>query len=310
MNLIKTCCLLLAVLCFSNTFSQQKKLAEKLGYPKDAKLLIIHADDVGVAHSVDTATIAAFQKGAITSASIMVPCPWFLEIAAYAKQHPELDWGIHTTFTAEWKNYKWDAVLPAADVAASIGADGYLYSTVEDFGKHAKPAEVEKELRAQIERAQAFGIKLSHIDNHMGSLLFTPSMLPVYFKVAKEFKLAMLAPRLLLQLYPPQVIATVDTSNVVFLDELVMAPDSVKASNWKAYYDNAINNIKPGLTEIIVHLAYDDAEMKAVTIDHPDYGAAWRQRDFDYVTSDAFKKLLKQKGIILVKWKDVQGAMY
>jgi hypothetical protein len=114
----------------------------------------------------------------------------------------------------------------------------------------------------------------------------------------------------MLQMYPPQVVATIDTSNVVFLDGLVMAPDTVAAGNWKAYYNKAIENLKPGLTEIIVHLAYDDAEMKAVAIDHPDYGAAWRQRDFDYVTSDAFKNLLKQKGIILVKWKDVQGVMY
>ncbi|CAN5647967.1 hypothetical protein BH10BAC3_BH10BAC3_06910 [soil metagenome] len=304
--------LLLPALVFtiSTSFSQQKNLAEKLGYPKDAKLLIIHADDLGVSHSVNEASIAAFEKGGISSASIMVPCPWFLEIAAYAKQHPELDWGIHTTFTAEWKNYKWDAVLPAGEVAGSIGPDGYLYPSVETFAAHAKPTEVEKELRAQIERAQAFGITLSHIDNHMGSLLYTPSMLPVYFKVAKEFKLAMLAPRLLTQLYPPQVMAGIDTSNLVFLDELVMAPDTVKANNWKTFYNNAINNMKSGLTEIIVHLAYDDAEMKGVSIDHPDYGAAWRQRDFDYVTSDAFKKLLKQKGIILVKWKDVQGVMY
>lgn len=85
---------LLAALCCLHTGYAQKNLAEKLGYAKDAKLLIIHADDVGVAHSVDTATIAAVQKGGITSASIMVPCPWFLETAAFAKQHPELDWGI------------------------------------------------------------------------------------------------------------------------------------------------------------------------------------------------------------------------
>src|SRR6266550_441652 len=94
-----------------NMYGQQT-LAEKLGYPKDAKLLIVHADDAGLSHSEDSATIAAFEKGAINSSSIMVPCPWFPEIATYAKQHPEFDWGIHTTFTSEWKNYKWDGVLP------------------------------------------------------------------------------------------------------------------------------------------------------------------------------------------------------
>src|SRR5450432_3198828 len=94
--------LLACVFGFMHIYGQ-KTLAEKLGYPKDSKLLIIHADDVGLSHSEDSATITAFQKGVINSASIMAPCPWFPEIAAFAKLHPELDWGIHLTLTSEWK---------------------------------------------------------------------------------------------------------------------------------------------------------------------------------------------------------------
>src|SRR6478752_1105787 len=116
MEFYKYFILLLALQLYFNSYSQEKKLAEKLGYSKDAKLLILHADDVGLSHSEDSATITAFNKGGITSASIMVPCPWFPEIAAYAKQHPELDWGIHLTFTSEWKNYKWDGVASSNEI--------------------------------------------------------------------------------------------------------------------------------------------------------------------------------------------------
>jgi predicted glycoside hydrolase/deacetylase ChbG (UPF0249 family) len=288
----------------------QKNLAEKLGYPKNAKMLIIHADDLGVAHSVNEASISAFEKGGITSGSIMVPCAWFPELAAYASKHPELDWGIHSTFTAEWKNYQWDAVTSSGEVKTILAPNGYMYASGEAFGSHASIPEVEKELRAQVKRAIEFGIRLSHIDTHMGSLLYNPQFAPTYFKVAKECKLAALAPRYLLQMLPAQMLSAIDTSAVAFLDNLVMASDDLQAENWKSFYDNAVNTLKPGLNEIIVHLAYDNSEMQAVTIDHPNFGAAWRQRDYNYVTSDAFKKGLKEKGIYLVKWADVQKVLF
>lgn len=295
--------------CF-NAYGQQKNLAEKLGYPKDAKLLILHADDVGVAHSEDSATFTAFEKGGITSASIMVPCPWFLEVAAYAKQHLELDWGIHSTFTSEWKNYKWDGVLPASEIPSLINKNGYMYESVEDFGKNAKASDVEKELRAQIERATAFGIKLTHLDNHMGSLLASPEMIQIYQKVGKEYHLPILAPMNMIRMMAPQMAKYIDTTSIVVVDNFVSAYAAVPASNWKQFYDQTVKNLKPGLNEIIFHLAYDNDEMKAVTVDHPDFGAAWRQRDFDYVTSEEFKNLLKQNNICLIKWGDIQKVMY
>ncbi len=175
------------LLCLASFFSAtaQQQIAEKLGYPKDAKLLILHADDIGVSHSVNAATIAAFEKKGITSASIQVPCPWFLEIATYAKAHPELDWGIHLTLTAEWKYYKWGGVLPADQISSLLDKDGYFYNSVEDFAQHAKPQEVEAELRAQIERALAFGIKITHLDSHMGALYATPEFTQILFKNRK-----------------------------------------------------------------------------------------------------------------------------
>jgi predicted glycoside hydrolase/deacetylase ChbG (UPF0249 family) len=289
--------------------SQEKNLAEKLGYPKDAKLLILHADDVGLSHSEDSATITAIEKGGVNSASIMVPCPWFPEIAAYAKQHPERDWGIHLTFTSEWKNYKWDGVLPSNEIPSLIDKNGYMYTSLQDFGKNAKAEDVEKEIRAEIQRATSFGIKITHLDNHMGSILVSPEMIEVYQKIGKEYHLPVLVPMNMIRMMAPQMVKYVDTINAVIVDNFVSAYPAIPADKWKQFYNQTIQNLKAGLNEIIFHLAYDNDEMKAIAIDHPDYGAAWRQRDVDYVTSEAFKNMLKQNGIYLVTWGDIQKVM-
>jgi chitin disaccharide deacetylase len=125
-----------------------KNLAEFLGYPRDSKLLIIHADDMGLAHSVNTACIKAFDNKGITSGSIMVPCPWAPEIEAYVKDHPGLDVGIHLTLTAEWDLYKWGGMTPSDKIPSLLDKNNYFFPTVEELGKVAKGEEAEKELRA------------------------------------------------------------------------------------------------------------------------------------------------------------------
>lgn len=310
MKAFKCSILLIVFLTYLDAQSQQKNLAEKLGLAKDAKLLILHADDAGVSHSENIATIAGFEKGTINSASIMVPCPWFPEIAAYARQHPELDWGIHTTFTAEWKNYKWDGVTASNEISSLLDNDGYLYASVEDFAKNAKPGQVEIEMRAQIKKAQSFGIKLTHLDNHMGSILASPEFVSVYQKIGKEFKLPVLIPLNMIQAMAPQLLQFIDTGSVAIVNNFISAQPSVAAGKWEQFYNSIIKNLKPGLNEVIFHLAYDDAEMKAITIDHTDFGSEWRLRDLKYVTSNGSKKLLMANNIHLVTWGDIQKVMY
>lgn len=291
------------LLCLVSFFcaTAQQNLAEKLGHPRDAKLLILHADDIGVSHSVNAATIAAFEKKGITSASIQVPCPWFPEIAAYAKAHPELDWGIHLTLTAEWKYYQWGGVLPANQISSLLDKEGYFYDSVEEFAQHANLQEVEAELRAQIERALAFGIKITHLDSHMGALYATPELTQILFKLGHEYGI----PAFQAANIPGLAI---DKTGVL-VDAVYLQFTATPANEWHTFYDNLIKQLKPGLTEIIFHLAYDNEEMQAVTIDHPDFGSAWRQNDFDYVTSDELKWQLKENNIILVSWGDIQKVM-
>src|SRR5689334_24156457 len=150
--------------------AQTKTVAERLGYPANTKLLILHGDDLGVAHSVNAASLDALDHGAISSVSIMMPTPWVTEVAAYAKTHPNADLGLHLTLTSEWQTYRWDGLAPTDKVASLYEPDGTLPNDESIVAKRAKPEEVERELRAQVERALALGIKPTHLDSHMGSL--------------------------------------------------------------------------------------------------------------------------------------------
>ncbi|MBS1501658.1 MAG: polysaccharide deacetylase family protein [Bacteroidetes bacterium] len=290
-------------------FAQSKNLAQKLGYPKDAKLLIIHADDAGFAHSADSAIMLALQKGPVNSASIMVTCPWFPEIAAFAKKHPEMDWGIHTSLTSEWKYYKWQGVAPSSAIPSLLDKDGYLYDSVEGFGAHMKVDEAEKEIRAQIEKAKAFGIHLSHLDNHMGSMLASPELMKMFERIGKEYKLPVLVPVNYIRMVAPKLVPAIDTSGVV-VDNFIMAYQMTPAAKWKNFYNYSLQHLKPGLNELVFHLGFDDDELRAVCTEHPDYGSAWRQQDYDYATSDEFKAMLKSQGAYLVTWGDIQKVEY
>ena len=306
---MKTCSALTIFLFLGlASFAQQKNLAEKLGYPKDAKLLIIHADDAGVCHSADSAIMLAYQKGDITSASIMVPCPWFTEIAAFAKSHPEMDWGIHLVLTSEWKNYKWKGVS-TSDNPSLLDRNGYFYAATEGVAAHAKVVEAEKELRAQIEMAKAYGIKLTHIDTHMGSVLASADMMKMYQRLGKEYGLVALVPAAYVKMLAPKMASAIDTTGIM-VDNFIMASAMAPADRWKNFYNYSLQHIKPGLNEVVFHLGFDNDELRAVTIGQTDYGSAWRQQDYNYATSPEFKAQLKQNGIQLVTWGEIQKVVY
>ncbi len=255
--------ILLVCFCACITWGQTKTIAERLGYPKDAKLVIIHADDLGVSHSENAASIAAMEKGCVSSASIMVPCPWFPEIAAYAQANPAADLGLHITLTSEWKYYKWGPVTAKEKVPGLVNKNGFFYSSVDSVLQNANAAEVEQEIRNQVLRAKQFGMDPTHLDAHMGTALSGLDFFRAYLKVGREFKIP------------------------VFIPKLVELP----------------------LKYLIIHTAYDDAEMRAVTIDHPDWGAAWRQEDFNFFSSAECTKLLKDNNVYVITWKEIRDKI-
>lgn len=284
-----------------------RTVQERLGHPPTARLLIIHADDLGMAHSVNRATFEAFDQGWITSASILVPCPWFPEVARWARTHPEADLGIHLALNSEWTGFRWTPVSSVRDVPSLLDADGYLPLVEATVAERARIPEVERELRAQIDRAQAAGIRLSHLDSHMGTLFRSRELFDAYRRVGADYGLPVLLERRGDrggEGAPWQTSAEADA----LIDRVVSISPGVAPFDWMRAYQQLLAPLPPGVYQLIVHLGYDDAEMRGATWDHPDWGAAWRQADLDLVKSDAFQRFLKAQGFVLITWKDLAAA--
>ncbi|MCS6776827.1 MAG: polysaccharide deacetylase family protein [Chloroherpetonaceae bacterium] len=290
-----------------------RTLAERLGYKATDRLLIIHADDAGMCHSVNRATIQAMEKGVVTSASIMVPCPWMPEIAAYCREHPEADFGLHLTLTSEWRYYRWRPVTAITEVPGLLDREGFLHRSVEDVVRNATPAEVEKEIRAQIQRALDFGIRPTHVDSHMGTL-FTGPFIHVYTRVAKEFGLLPMLMRAtperiaqarLLGFDAEKLERELTPRGYVFLDTLheTVRGDTLEAR--REFFYNLFRNLKPGVTEVIVHLALDDEEIRNIT-------NSWRARYHEYLilTDPKTRELIDSLGIKLIGYRDLMKLAY
>ncbi len=284
-------------------FGEAQTLAERLGYSADAKLLIIHADDVGVSHSENIATIQAMEEGMVNSASIMVPCPWFPEIARYAVENRDKDFGLHLTLTSEWKHYKWSPVTLSEEVKSLVNKKGYFYAETDTMGVQASVDAVRVELTNQIEKALLFGIDVSHFDAHMFGAM-RPKFLSTYVQLGRKYRVPVLLTREQVDYLD---IPLVESDVVV--DALLFSMPEHLDGDFDAFYSETLKNIKPGLNCLLLHAAFDDTEMNAVTKDHPDWGAAWRQADFDFFSSEQCKKLLRENNIQLVTWREIRDKV-
>jgi chitin disaccharide deacetylase len=281
-------------------------LADRLGYPPGTKLIIVHADDLGETHSVDAAAIKALEGGTINSASLMVPCPWFPEMADYAKSHPDADFGLHLTLTAERVYYRWSPVAPSDKVPSLVDENGYFHHDWEP-SLHINAKEVEVELRAQIERALAMGVRPTHLDSHQYRLIMSgKELFDVMLRVAHDYKLPVFVNRDWFADHP--YLQTSLGPNDIVLDHTVTIEPEVPPEKWAEFYMTALKNLKPGVTEFVIHPGFDDEELRAATRERSTWGAAWRQRDYDFFTSDRFRQVLAQQNIKLITWRELARA--
>lgn len=297
--------LIVSVMVLTVVVSAQT-LAERLGYPAGTKLIVVHADDLGETHAVNAAAIKAIEGGTINSASIMVACPWFPEMADYAKAHPDADFGLHLTLTSERVYYRWGPVASADKVPSLVDKNGYFHHDW-DQNEHINAKEVEIELRAQIERALAMGVRPTHLDSHQYRLIMSgKELFEAALRVAHEYKLPLFVTRDWLAGHP--YLATSLGPSDIVLDHTVTIEPEVAPEKWADFYVSALKNLQPGVTEFVIHPGYADEELRAATRERATWGAAWRQRDFDFFTSDQFKQILAQQNIKLITWRELARA--
>ena len=279
------------------------KISQTLGFESTDKLLIIHADDLGLCESVNSATFESFKNGSISSASVMMTTDEVNEVASFTNNNQNYDIGIHLTVTSEWKLHKWGGVLNNEDISSILNKKNHLYWNKRKFTKNGKLNEIRKELQAQIDLGKSMGFNPSHIDSHEGALFFDPDIFKLYLDLAKENNL--------LAFVPIQASVHFDQSfkkpkHAVIIDQFHMLPEGTNVNEIKDYYFNVVENLKPGLSQIIVHLGKDEEELREITIDHPNFDYRWRQLDFDVFNSRDFKDHLEKHSIKVINWEDLK----
>lgn len=274
----------------------------------DKKLLILHADDLGLNHSANRATLKALEAGVVSSASIMMPCGWVMEVVEWAKKHPEADLGLHLTLTSEWSKVRWRPIAPADKVKGLIDPQGYMWSSVEQVVRHASPQEVEQELRAQIELALQLGLKPTHLDSHMGTLYADPRFFEVFLKMGIEYKIPPMVfsptPEIMLMasargLNYKEVYQRIQQAGLPTIDSL--NPQYEVGESYEKHRTRLhqyIRQLKPGVNELIVHLGEDDPEGHATSSD-------WRYRadELRILMEPEFKEVLQQSGVQLYTYR-------
>ena len=282
----------------------------KLGYPEGSKLLIIHADDAGLAHSENLATIQALTEGHVNSYSIMTTCPWFNEIANFAVENRDIDCGIHLTLTCEWKNYKWGPILSKSEVPSLVDRNGYFFDNRADFKNNARIEDLKKELQAQIEKAYNCGLNPTHLDSHIYTLGLKNEFLEVYKELGAFYHLPVFLNRNLIE--SSGLNADECLSNNDFcVDNVVLGEyETFKKGELYGFYASSLDHLQEGLNVVLIHPAFDNQEMQGVTVDHPNFGSQWRQIDLDFFISEECRSKIIENGIKLITWKDVKNVLY
>src|SRR5690554_2997653 len=292
--------LIVVFLFFMGNLSAQT-LAERLGYKKTDKLLIINNDDAGMCHAANTATIEGMEKGLISSATIMMPCPWSNEMVKYANENPENGFGVHLTLTSGWKNYRWGTIAPRGEVPGLYDEQGYMWKGVLEVYNASNTAEALIEGRAQIRKALDAGVPVTHIDSHMGTYQYSPDYMQVYLLLAEEFNLPVRMPSqsTLDNMGAPPFRDLCKEKGIIHPDYFIHEEfQDYTTENVEEFWIDYIKNLQSGVTEIYIHAATEGDEIRAITGSAPK-----RIKELEFFTGDKLKQLIEEEGIIVISYR-------
>lgn len=303
----------------------QQTYAEKLGFPKGARVIILHVDDAGMSWDSNEGAIQAIEKGVANSVSVMMPCPWVPGFVSYLKEHPSVDAGLHLTLTSEWKRYRWGPLTGKPATPGLVDAEGALWPDVESVVKNARPEEVDAEIRAQLLRARTMGFEPTHLDSHMGTLFASPDFMQRYVQLGIEQKIPVMMPGGHNTMVAKERNTTPDmqaqlekvgqllwNAGLPVLDDLHGASydwpypqdkqvtDEALQKFATSKYMETVKTLKPGLTMIIMHCTQPSPVFEMIS-----NSGRKRKGDLLAMIDPAFKKFLQQEGVVLTTWREV-----
>jgi len=304
----------LLTICLMGTalVTDAETYAEKLGWKADDIVVILHVDDAGMSHGSNLGVMQSMDEGVATSFSIMMPCPWVPELVNWIKKNPTVDSGLHLTMTSEWKLYRWGPVAGKPAVPGLVDEQGCMWHSVQQVCASASPDEIEKEIRAQIDRAEKLGLEITHLDSHMGTLFARPDYFERFLKVGIEKKIPILAigghmTHTMVEngasataLKP--LAATIWNAGLPVLDDLHTSVTSWKPPEKKERVFKLIRELKPGVTEILFHCSVMTEELPLIT-----GSAVSRDADTKLLKDPEFKALLKERNIHLTTWRELKN---
>ncbi len=294
---------------------QPNPALRKLGLADTDRVVIIHVDDVGSCGAANAAFAEMVAADAISSGAVMVPCPWFLDAAAFARREPKIDLGVHLTLNSEWANYRWAPISTHSTTTGLIDEEGYFHHRQPAVWANGDPEAVYIELKTQIERALAAGIDVTHIDGHMGTIVH-PRFIPVYMRLAREYRLP---PTYLLHgdetkfrerglddefvKLAVQTAQTLESEGFLLIDHEVGMPldnpekrvEQVKAT---------MAALKPGITHLYLHPCHDTPEVRAFAPD-------WRDRvaDFQSYMDEESHRFIREQGIHVIGYRVLRDML-
>lgn len=287
--------------------------AERLGWPEGSRVVIFHSDDLGMSHEMNAGAIDALENGVVTSASVMMPCPWAPEIVRWHKANPDVDLGLHLTLTSEWTDYRWEPLLGADTVPGLVDPEGAFWHRVPQVVENATADEVEAEIRAQIRRARDMGFEFTHMDSHMGTLFANLAFFRRYVKVGRELGIPILMPgghgTHAAKEAPGMGTMMKMMGRVVWEAGLPVIDDlHGRSYDWTTGEENIegftrlLRELEPGITEVIVHCATGSDIFPKITDSYPQ-----REGNRIGLTSDEVKRVIEEEGIILTDWKELMA---
>jgi predicted glycoside hydrolase/deacetylase ChbG (UPF0249 family) len=294
---------------------QSNPVLRKLGLSNNDRAVIFHADDIGMCQASLAAYADLVDFGLLSAASVMVPCPWFPATAAFCRDHPDkVDMGVHLTLTSEWDGYRWGPISTREPDSGLMDDAGYFYFETEPVQEHGDPDAVRREIEAQVERALAAGLDLTHVDSHMGTV-FHPKFMAAFIQVALQHRL----PPLLLRKgeaelqemgvdsdlagHFAQQLQAFEAQGMPLLDDAVMMPlDQPK--DRVGQVQQVLQGLSPGITYLIIHPAQDTPELRAITADWPS-----RVADYQAFTNETLRSFVQGAGIQVIGWRIVRDLM-